>query len=395
MNYLKKLAERRAEAQSKMEEMLNKAETEERALTTDEQTQFEELENQIKAVTSTIEKIKTGRELTQTEEEDKQDKNDEMRTEEQRALENAKIEKEEVRSFADYIRNVIINERSEANLTMGSNGAIVPVTIAKKVITKVYDMSPILEKATKYNTKGKLEIPVYGADNGVDIQMAYANEFTDLESKIGKFTAVELTGFLAGALSKLSNSLINNTDIDIVNKVIEIMADTILRFMEKEGLAGTENKVEGCSGVDLEVIASSATVISADELIKLKNKIKKVFRKDSIWVMSNDTLTAIEMLKDDNGRYLFTEDLTGEYDGKILGYPAYVSDSMPEIGSAKTAILFGDFSGLALKQTQELEIQVLREKFATQHATGIVAWTEFDMKVEHKQKIAKLTMATA
>ena len=51
-------------------------------------------------------------------------------------------------------------------------------------------------------------------------------------------------------------------------------------------------------------------------------------------------------------------------------------------------------SGLALKQRDDaLEMLVLREKFATQHAIGINAWLEFDAKVENAQKIAKLTMA--
>ena len=46
-----------------------------------------------------------------------------------------------------------------------------------------------------------------------------------------------------------------------------------------------------------------------------------------------------------------------------------------------------------LKQRDDaLEMQVLRERFATQHATGITAWVEFDAKVENAQKIAKLTM---
>ena len=32
--------------------------------------------------------------------------------------------------------------------------------------------------------------------------------------------------------------------------------------------------------------------------------------------------------------------------------------------------------------------QVLYEKYATQHAIGVVAWGEFDAKVENAQKIA-------
>ena len=52
-------------------------------------------------------------------------------------------------------------------------------------------------------------------------------------------------------------------------------------------------------------------------------------------------------------------------------------------------------SGLAVKMTEEMEIQVLREKYATQHADGVVAWVEMDAKVENAQKIAKLEMAAS
>jgi hypothetical protein len=49
--------------------------------------------------------------------------------------------------------------------------------------------------------------------------------------------------------------------------------------------------------------------------------------------------------------------------------------------------------GLATKFSEEMSIEVLREKYATQHAVGVVGWLEFDAKVEDAQKIAKLVMA--
>ena len=79
----------------------------------------------------------------------------------------------------------------------------------------------------------------------------------------------------------------------------------------------------------------------------------------------------------------------------LLGKPVYVSDNMPEMAAGKTPIYYGDMSGLAVKMAEELEIQVLRERFATQHADGVVGWVEMDAKVENAQKIAKLTMASA
>ena len=366
----KALEEKRVDLQAQMSSILDTAKAEQRALTDAEENEFTRCENEIKKIDETIER------------EDKNMNNNEVRNE---------VEIRESKQFVDFVRGVIEN-RADVNLTQGNNGAIVPKTIAKKVIAKAYDMCSILGDATKYNTKGTLSIPVYNeGDNG--IAMAYADEFTDLESKAGNFTSVDLGNFLAGALCKLSKSLIANTDIDLENKVIDIMAQAVARFMEHECLIGTDGKVAGLRGVTLGVTAGSATAITADELIKLKNSIKKGFRKGAKWIMSNDTLTAIELLKDKDDHHIFRDDMNGEFDGYVLGYPVEVSDNMPEIASGNAVIYFGDFSGLALKQRDDaLEMLVLREKYATQHAVGINAWLEFDAKVENAQKIAKLIM---
>ena len=65
---------------------------------------------------------------------------------------------------------------------------------------------------------------------------------------------------------------------------------------------------------------------------------------------------------------------------------------MPDIANSKPVIYYGDMTGLAVKISEELEIQVLREKYATQHAVGVVGWMELDSKIEDEQKIAVLKM---
>ena len=368
----KALEEKRVDLLSQMNGIVDTAKAEKRNLTDSEASEFAKYETEIKNIDETIER------------EDKEMNKNEQRTE---------VEIRESKQFVDYVRGIIEN-RADANLTTGNNGAIIPKSIAKKIIATAYDMSSILRDATKYNTKGALAIPVYGADGDSDIAMAYAEEFTDLESKVGKFTSVNLENFLAGALVKLSKSLIGNTDIDLENTVVNLVAEAVARFMEHECLIGTEGKVAGLRGVTLKVNAASANAITVEELVKLKNSVKKGFRKGGKWIMSNDTLTAIECLKDGDDRLVFHNDMSGEYDGYLLGYPVEVSDNMPNIATKADVIYFGNFSGLALKQRDDaLELNVLRERFATQHAIGINAWVEFDAKVENAQKIAKLTMA--
>ena len=278
-------------------------------------------------------------------------------------------------------------------MTTGDNGAIIPTTIVNKIIKKVEDICPIYQMATHYNVGGNISIPCYDESEQA-IQMTYANEFEELTSTNGKFTNIELGGFLAGALSKISKSLINNNKFDLVSFVINEMAIAISRFIEKELLLGTTGKIEGLSTVKKVVKAAAGMVITTDELIDLQEEVPDVFQAGSIWIMNRTTRKAIRKLKDNEGRYILNPDPTAKWGYTLFGKDVYTSDTMPGLEAGKRSIFYGDMSGLAVKVSESQSIEVLREKFATQHAGGVVAWIEMDAKIEHKQKIAALEMAT-
>lgn len=371
-----------------------KLEAEQRAVEEEEERQIAAISDEIDNIDKTIDILENMKKRLAETNKGKEKVIEDVRDGDGVGEQRAEQEKTDEKAFANYLRGVVSEERAE-NLTFGDNGAVVPTTIANRIIKKVYDISPILEKATKYNVKGTLEIPYYPESDATDITMAYATEFVELESSAGKFTNISLTGYLAGALTLVSRSLINNSQFDIVGFVVDHMAYNIHRWIENELLNGTTSKIAGLSGVTQEVTAAAATAITADELIRLQDTVKDAFQGPAIWIMSSNTRTALRLLKDDMGRYLLQDDITAPFGKVLLGKPVYVSDNMPDMAAGKTAIYYGDMSGLAVKMTEEMEIQVLREKYATQHADGVVAWVEMDAKVENAQKIAKLEMAAS
>lgn len=371
-----------------------KLEAEQRAVEEEEERQIAAISDEIDNIDKTIDILENMKKRLAETNKGKEKVIEDVRDGDSVGEQRAEQKKTDEKAFANYLRGVVSEERAE-NLTFGDNGAVVPTTIANRIIKKVYDISPILEKATKYNVKGTLEIPYYPESDATDIAMAYATEFVELESSAGKFTNISLTGYLAGALTLVSRSLINNSQFDIVGFVVDHMAYNIHRWIENELLNGTTSKIAGLSGVTQEVTAAVATAITADELIRLQDTVKDAFQGPAIWIMSSNTRTALRLLKDDMGRYLLQDDITAPFGKVLLGKPVYVSDNMPDMAAGKTAIYYGDMSGLAVKMTEEMEIQVLREKYATQHADGVVAWVEMDAKVENAQKIAKLEMAAS
>lgn len=396
MNF-KALMEKKNDLIVRAEAILNDAETNKRELTDAEAQELAEIRDDVRKIK---EALKIAEELHEEKKELKEEGDalgvdgracgdDKKREAEQKAKEEA-----DYRAFDAYLRNRAINERAgDVELTKGANGAVIPTTIANKIISKVYNICPILERSTKYNVKGKLVVPYYDEDTN-SITVDYATEFEELASSVGSFDKIELDGFLAGALTLVSRSLINNSDFNLVDFVVEKMAYAIKRFIEHELLVGTSGKVTGLSTLTNGITAGATTAITADEVVRLHDAIKDDFQANAIWIMSPATRTALRTLKSTTGYYLLNDDLSTPFGTSLLGKPVYVSDNMPNMGAGNVAIYYGDMRGLATKFSENMEIEVLREKYATQHAVGVVGWLEFDSKVEDNQKIAKLTMAS-
>lgn len=378
----KELMEKKNDYITRADEVLNKAKEEKRELTEAEAEELAEIRDNVRRIMKTLELKGEFDKMEGHEIEVEALPKDEERKckDEQRAL-------DEEKAFELYIRGQV-NERA-TNLTpaVGSGQVLIPTTIANRIIKEVYDLCPILDKSTKYNVKGKLEIPYYN-ENTTSITVAFAEEFQDLESNVGAFTNIELTGYLAGALSLISRSLINNSQFDVVAFVVDRMAYDIARFIENALLNGAGN-VEGLSTVS-NIVATDE--ITADDLISAQGKVKDVFQNNAIWIMNEATRTAIRKLKSETGSYLLNEvyDIASPFKSTLLGKPVYVSDNMPEAEAGKIAVYYGDMSGLATKFSEDINIEVLREKYATQHAYGIVGWLEFDSKIENPQKISAI-----
>ena len=368
---MKKLIEKRAELQDEMDVLLNKAETENRALTDEEVKRFDEIEAEINAIDVTLAKKDKARGMeNRAKAEDK--------TVEERAAAGEK-------AFCDYVLGIATENR--AQLTEGANGVIVPTTIANRIIEEVKAQVPFFQYADLYETAGKLSIPVYTEDSENYINADYVDEGADLTDNVGKFVTIDLNGFVIGALALLSNKLKNNTDIDVSGFIVKRVAKAISRRLMREFTIGTEGKIRGVISTDTVVTAGAAAALTFDDLVNLKQKLPQQYREKGVWVMHPNTYAAVLKLKDGNQRPYFEE-------GKpILNRPVIESEDMPEIATKEKAVVFGDLSGYAIKGAKEVEMQILREKFATKNMLGILGFAEYDGEVEDKQKIAALQMA--
>lgn len=370
---MKFLIEKRNSIVEEINNLFKGAETEKRALTEDEQSTFEAKTAELKALDKTIEAKREARSLTMMDDET-------PKTPEEKE-EKRSTEELEARAFETYLR-----EQRAGEMAKGENGAVIPQTIANKIIDTVKQVAPIYALTTKFNVKGKLQFPVAKGS----ITTGYQTEFTDIASSAVSFDNVELDGHLIGALSKVSVSLINNAQFDIVGYVVNKIAQSIAEFLEKELIKGatnikgiTDKSYEGKGVVKVET--ATKDVLTADDLIDTQAALKMNVQDGCAWLMNQAMLTKVRKLKDGNQQYILNPDVRTGFGFELLGKPVMISDEMPA-----DTVVYGNWSAMYVNIHEDINIRQLNEVYAAQHGVGFVAWAELDAKLVEQDKFAKL-----
>lgn len=374
---MKFLIEKRNSIVEEINNLFTTAETEKRALTEDEQSTFEAKTAELKALDKTIEAKREARALTMMD--------DETPKTPEKKEEKRSTEELEERAFETYLR-----EQRTGEMAKGDNGAVIPQTIANRIIDTVKQVAPIYALTTKFNVKGKLQFPVAKGS----ITTGYQTEFADIASSAVNFDNVELDGYLIGALSKVSVSLINNAQFDIVGYVVNKIAQSIAEFLEKELIVGATN-IKGITNTAYEgkgvvkVETATKDVVTADDLIDTQAALKMNVQDGCAWLMNQKMLTTVRKLKDGNDQYILNPDVRTGFGMELLGKQVMISDEMPD-----NTVVYGDWAAMYVNIHEDINIRQLNEVYAAQHGVGFVAWAELDAKLVEQDKFAKLTVKT-
>lgn len=379
---MKKLIEKRNSLLDEMDGIVNKAKEETRAFNTDESKRFDEIKAEIANIDKTINAEEEARSFEKTVLKKPQ-------TEEEIRME---VVTNEERAFVDFVRGIA--SESRATLSAGSQGVVIPQTIANCIIDQVKNFSSIFSKATIWEVSGDLIIPSY--DYTQHVPAGYYTELATMSGQAANFGSIKLGNTIVAALALISKSLINRTDVDIVPFIVNEVAKAIAFFLEKELLNNANSsvgsgatKLGGLANATLSLTGATTLVIDSAELVKMQLKLPQVYQAESNWIMHPDTLAYIQSLKSTTGKFLMGNTLSENGLYTILGKEVFVSDNMPQMGVNANQIYYGALSGLHVKITNGLQIQVLNERFADQYAVGIVAVVECDAAIVEPQKIVK------
>lgn len=395
---LKKLRDQRGVLVKEARAILDKAETEKRALTTEEDVKYKDLftkqddtRAQIEREEQITEAERQSAEQALREKDDKKNEKREELTDGQRN--NPRASEEYRKAFDRFIRggrnacsDVELRALQADSDTLGGY-TVAPMQMVDTLIKAVDNAVFIRQRATKFRLASAASMGAASLDADPADADWTAELDTGSEDSTMAFGKRELHPRPLAKRIKISNKLLN------LNPAIAalVMARLAYKFgvsQEKAFMTGTgANQPLGvftasASGIPTTRDVSTGNATTAptmDGLINAKFALKGNYWGSADWMFHRDVMSIVAKLKDGNGQYLWRESVREGEPDRLLGRPIMMSEYAPNTLTTGLYVgILGDFSNYWIADAIDMQVQRLVELYAETNQTGFIGRLETD-----------------
>ncbi len=179
------------------------------------------------------------------------------------------------------------------------------------------------------------------------------------------------------ALPKASQRLLDDTAFDIEGWLAGRIADKFARSEANAFIAGdgvdkpkglltyptVDNDVWAWGNIGYVPTGAVGSITTADPIVDLVYAVGAQYRANGTFVMNSKSAGMIRKLKDNDGRFLWSDGLAAGEPARLMGYPVLIAEDMPDIDDDAFAIAFGDFSA-GYTVAERPDLRVLRDPFS-------------------------------
>lgn len=287
------------------------------------------------------------------------------------------------KEFKDYLNE----ERTLQSTIEGM--AIAPTSVEKEIILSIEENSPIFEFSRKLQSKaGTLKIAVESGDSA---EAGFVGEGVSLKELAISLDEVKLEQKRVGAAISLTNHLIHDSAIDIVEYCAKLLGRRVAKVVEKSifvGQGGTE--FNGIVNDEKVPTVNSQGEMTIDTIMDLYNTVHPEFHAGAAFYMSHDMYKTVSQMKDARGQfYLQNGVVNGKPTRTLLGSSIYVTSALE--GASSEMIFCNAHEAVAVMVKQAVGLQLIVD---TENALKGIKTLVFDMYLDsavvNHQAIAKL-----
>jgi HK97 family phage major capsid protein len=275
----------------------------------------------------------------------------EVRAEAGNAVEVREIEESqediEMRGVEQFIKGNML--APEVRTMTTTTGAItVPVNLSNQIIEKLVEQAQLFGRAKSFQpVSGTLEVlreqNIGGATFIGEMEDAAKTDFT--------FDKVVLEQRRAATAMELSQQLVNDSGINVIEYATGVMTRRLARELDKSVLTGvkTNKQFEGIltdAGVQTvaSVAAAATDAVLLDALLDVTLAVHPEYLDGAVYVVGRPFFNRIAKLKDANGQYHLVKDvINGKPGYRLFGHEVLIQENMPALATGAITCAFVNF----------------------------------------------------
>ena len=404
---IKALKESLNEAKEAKKAILNGAITEVRSLEDTENEELRQLDEKIVELQKEIEKAEEEVRSTSVEKtienkgEIKMEKTQiELREQFMNALAtpNADVSKLEMRAGDGYTEGLGDSPYNATNKGQMN----VPLTIEGAIRNAIDFNSDVLGLANVIRTNGTHRIVL---DASPASEARLVKEGASISSIDSEFVKVELGAYKYGEIVKFTREVVEDVNFNIVAHAGQRLGMAFAKAFEKAIITGTgSGQPEGLLSAtpdnsDMQKASKQVTAkkgaISANDVVASYYNLPHECRQNAVFVCHPDTVKALAMLQDANGRQLLTDGLEPGV-RTLMGCRVVECAYMPKLGTASAKIgMFVDVKrALTVGVRSDVQVRQLHELYAVTDMVALVATARMDAKIVQAGAISYIVTGT-
>lgn len=266
-------------------------------------------------------------------------------------------------AFNDYLRQGLESDLLKKSLTTDPQeaGAVIVPALHSSIISAVATRSPMRQIAS-IETISTNALDVIIEDGQFTCGWIGEAEERD-PTNTPKLKQKRIAVAEVYAQPMASQKLIDDANINIENWLVERLSDSFVRAENNAFILGDGDKKPKGFLLDKDIkIIDAGTDLNTEMLLHFIATLEEEYLAGATFLMNRQTLTHIQGLKDNTGRFIWQPALSDSLKQTIFGIPVLCASDMPDIADTARAIALGDFRA-GYKIVDRSNISIMRDPY--------------------------------
>lgn len=278
-------------------------------------------------------------------------------------------------------------KRAMSSNTAATGGLLVPASFIRQCEINMLAFGGMFQVATIQRTATGELMTMPTADDTSNTG-AMIGENTSVGSSVEpSFGGVQWTAYKFHSKPVLvPHELLEDATVDVSSLLAEMLPERIARkqnTMFTTGSGGNQPKgIVTCAAAGR--TATNATSITYDDIIYLEHSIDASYRTDCEFMCHDNIVLAIRLLKDSNGRYLWTYGVDAGQPDTLDGKRLTVNQDMASaMASGAKTLLYGQLKKYIIRQAGLARFYRLTERYRDTDQDGFMMFQRADGNLLH------------